>query len=116
MIMNTKMQMAVLLLNEFKQNLNSGKPLRISDIAKKHDKSADYLQQVATVLRKLGWITSVRGPGGGYILARETIIFSEVVKEFAGRKYTSCDRSVLPLMSQITSRCENLSIFNATQN
>ena len=46
------------------------KPVRIKDIARKQDISDKYLEQIVSVLNKAGMVRSIRGPQGGYLLAR----------------------------------------------
>lgn len=43
----------------------------LSDISKRQDISLPYLEQLFVKLRRAGLVESVRGPGGGYRLARE---------------------------------------------
>ena len=45
-------------------------PTTLAAIAKRQDISVSYLEQLFAKLRAGGLIKSVRGPGGGYILAR----------------------------------------------
>jgi len=45
-------------------------PTTLAAIAKRQDISVSYLEQLFAKLRAAGLIKSVRGPGGGYILAR----------------------------------------------
>ncbi len=42
----------------------------LGDISKRQDISLPYLEQLFVKLRRAGLVTSVRGPGGGYKLAR----------------------------------------------
>lgn len=42
----------------------------LGDIAKRQDISLPYLEQLFVKLRRSGLVVSVRGPGGGYRLAR----------------------------------------------
>ncbi|MBA85610.1 MAG: Rrf2 family transcriptional regulator [Rhodobacteraceae bacterium] len=44
----------------------------LGDIAKRQDISLPYLEQLFVKLRRAGLVESVRGPGGGYRLARPT--------------------------------------------
>lgn len=43
----------------------------LSDIADRQSISLPYLEQLFVKLRRAGLVTSVRGPGGGYRLARQ---------------------------------------------
>ena len=45
-------------------------PMTLSDIAERQEISLSYLEQLFSRLRKAGLVKSVRGPGGGYMLAR----------------------------------------------
>lgn len=45
-------------------------PTTLAAIAKRQDISVSYLEQLFARLRASGLIKSVRGPGGGYVLAR----------------------------------------------
>ncbi|MDB2552251.1 MAG: Rrf2 family transcriptional regulator [Paracoccus sp. (in: a-proteobacteria)] len=54
----------------------------LAEISKRQDISLPYLEQLFVRLRRSGLVTSVRGPGGGYRLARaaETIRIAEVLE------------------------------------
>ena len=43
----------------------------LSDLSQRQDISLPYLEQLFVKLRRAGLVTSVRGPGGGYRLAKE---------------------------------------------
>lgn len=47
-----------------------GKPIALADIAERQEISLSYLEQLFGKLRRGGQVNSVRGPGGGYLLAR----------------------------------------------
>jgi Rrf2 family protein len=46
-------------------------PISLREVAGTQDVSKGYLEQIAPLLLNAGLIRSVRGPGGGYYLARE---------------------------------------------
>lgn len=46
-------------------------PVRIKDIAKRQDVSEKYLEQIIAVLNKAGYVKSIRGPKGGYLLTKQ---------------------------------------------
>ena len=51
--------------------LNGGeKPVTLSAISERQSISLSYLEQLFAKLRRHGIVESVRGPGGGYCLAR----------------------------------------------
>ena len=59
-----------------------GTLVSLGDIATRQSVSLPYLEQLFVRLRRAGLVTSVRGPGGGYRLARaaETIRIAEVLE------------------------------------
>lgn len=56
-------------------------PIALADIAQRQGISLSYLEQLFSKLRKRSLVSSVRGPGGGYNLARQasTIFVAEVI-------------------------------------
>ena len=46
------------------------KPVSLADISRRQEISLPYLEQLFAKLRKNGLVTSIKGPGGGYLLAR----------------------------------------------
>ncbi len=59
----------------------SGKPISLSEISDRQEISLSYLEQLFGQLRKKDLVQSVRGPCGGYVLARNknTIRISEII-------------------------------------
>ena len=57
-------------------------PVSLADISQRQDISLSYLEQLFSRLRKAGLVCSVRGPGGGYRLQRETstISIGEIIR------------------------------------
>ena len=49
---------------------SNGKPVRLQEISERQNISLHYLEQLFRRLRKGSVVKSVRGPGGGYVLAR----------------------------------------------
>ena len=60
---------------------SEGGLVTLSDVSRRQDISLPYLEQLFVKLRRAGLVESVRGPGGGYRLARpaEQIRVSEVL-------------------------------------
>jgi len=54
---------------ELAENYGKG-PLRLKVIAKRQDISVKYLEQLMAVLKSAGIVRSIRGPSGGYVLAK----------------------------------------------
>ena len=60
---------------------NSDKPVTLADISERQDISLSYLEQLFSRLRRNGLVKSVRGPGGGYRIAKNQaeISVSEII-------------------------------------
>ena len=50
---------------------DSGKPVRVKEIAERQDISEKYMEQIMSILNKAGFVRSIRGPQGGYFLTRK---------------------------------------------
>ena len=50
---------------------DTGVPVRVREIAKRQEISPKYMEQIIAVLTKAGFVKSIRGPQGGYCLARK---------------------------------------------
>lgn len=69
MKISTKGRYALRLMLDLAMN-DIGAPVRIKDIADRQDISDKYLEQIISNLNKAGFVKSIRGPQGGYRLAR----------------------------------------------
>ncbi len=49
---------------------NNGEPISLKDVAKRQQISDKYLEQIIAVLNKAGFVRSIRGAQGGYILKK----------------------------------------------
>jgi Rrf2 family transcriptional regulator, iron-sulfur cluster assembly transcription factor len=69
MKMSTKGRYAVMAMIDIGQG-DGARPVSLAEIAERQDISQEYLEQLFGKLRRAGLVTSARGPGGGYFLAR----------------------------------------------
>jgi Rrf2 family iron-sulfur cluster assembly transcriptional regulator len=69
MRLSTKGRYAVMALVDLATN-SQGRPVSLADISSRQEISLSYLEQLFAKLRRAGLVKSVRGPGGGYLLAR----------------------------------------------
>ena len=51
--------------------LHPGECTKISQVAKRQQISVKYLEQIVTILCRAGYVKSVRGAQGGYLLSRD---------------------------------------------
>ena len=69
MKLSTKGRYAVMAMVDLATN-SEGRPVSLADIAERQEISLSYLEQLFAKLRRGGLVNSVRGPGGGYLMAR----------------------------------------------
>lgn len=69
MKLSTKGRYAVMAMVDLAAT-SKGQPIALADIAERQEISLSYLEQLFAKLRRGGLVRSVRGPGGGYLLAR----------------------------------------------
>ncbi|MFC5371109.1 Rrf2 family transcriptional regulator [Brevundimonas faecalis] len=80
MRLSTKGRYAVMAMADLARN-GEDRAVSLAEIALRQEISLSYLEQLFARLRKSGLVKSVRGPGGGYRLARgahETVV-AEIV-------------------------------------
>ena len=70
MKISTKGRYALRLMIDLAMNSN-GKPVSLKDVAQRQEISDKYLEQIISILHKAGYVRSVRGAQGGYLLRKE---------------------------------------------
>jgi len=80
MKLSTRSRYGTRLLLDMAQNYQEG-PLHLTSIANRQGISVKYLEQIIIPLKKAHYVSSVRGPKGGHVLARppEQITVGEIV-------------------------------------
>jgi Rrf2 family transcriptional regulator, iron-sulfur cluster assembly transcription factor len=68
MRLSTKGRYAVMAMVDLAHH-SDGHPVSLAEIAERQEISLSYLEQLFAKLRQGGLVKSVRGPGGGYLLA-----------------------------------------------
>ena len=68
MKLSTKGRYAVMAMADLAKH-SVGRPIALADIADRQEISLSYLEQLFAKLRRANLVNSVRGPGGGYLLA-----------------------------------------------
>jgi len=70
MRLSTKGRYAVMAMVDLAGHSN-GSPVSLAEISERQEISLSYLEQLFAKLRRGGLVRSVRGPGGGYLLAHD---------------------------------------------
>lgn len=91
MKVSTKGDYGLRALIELAHRYGQPRPVQSSDIAARQHIPESYLEQLLTILRRAGFIRSIRGPQGGHALARDPseLRVSEVIAVLEG--------SILPI-------------------
>lgn len=106
MMLSTKGRYAVMAMVDLAQ-MSQGTPVSLAEIAARQEITLSYLEQIFARLRRAKLIFSVRGPGGGYVLAREMsdITVRDIISAVQeSTKMTRCDHSDNGCLSD-KSRC-----------
>jgi Rrf2 family iron-sulfur cluster assembly transcriptional regulator len=101
MRLSTKGRYAVMAMADLAKNSlgldgsgdSAGRAVSLAEIAQRQEISLSYLEQLFARLRKGGLVMSVRGPGGGYRLARgahETVVADIVLAVDEPIRATRC--------------------------
>jgi len=69
MRLSTRTRYGIRAMLELAENVGRG-PLQLRIIARRQDISVKYLDQLMTILKSAGFVRSIRGSKGGYVLAR----------------------------------------------
>ncbi len=86
MKLSTKTRYGTRVLIELALKINEG-AVKVGTISSSQKISVKYLEQILRKLKQAGMVTSVRGPKGGHLLAKEPdqIYLGEIVRLFEGQ-------------------------------
>lgn len=94
MLLGTKSRYAVMAMVDLALHTEDNKPVSLADMAMRQEISLAYLEQIFPRLRKAGLVLPVRGPGGGYLLAKpksQTFVADIVTAADESLKMTRCE-------------------------
>jgi|AEWW01.1.fsa_nt_gi Predicted transcriptional regulator len=60
--------------------LDNGLPVSSTTFCRHTKLSRSYLEQILSQLRKAGFVLSIKGPGGGYLLAQKDISVTDILR------------------------------------
>jgi Rrf2 family iron-sulfur cluster assembly transcriptional regulator len=107
MRLSTKGRYAVMALVDLATH-SQGRPVSLADISGRQEISLSYLEQLFAKLRRAGLVKSVRGPGGGYLLARtaeDTRIADAILAVDEPIRATRCQPNTATGCQSDKSRC-----------
>lgn len=97
MILTTRGRYAVMAIIDIAIN-SKGKPISLVEVAARQEIALNYLEQLFIKLKAIGVVKSIRGPGGGYILAADpsTIKIANIIDAVEENiKITRCHKPKL---------------------
>ena len=107
MKLSTKGRYAVMAMVDIAAH-TEGKPIALADVAERQEISLSSLEQLLGKLRRGGLVKSVRGPGGGYLLAHaaaDTRIADIILSVDEPIKATRCTPGAPTGCTSNKSRC-----------
>jgi Rrf2 family protein len=96
-MISTKGRYALRLMIDI-SSYSNGNPVTLKEISKRQDISIKYLEQVVSLLVKRGYLISVRGNNGGYLLAKDA-------KEYTAGDIIRCAEGTLAPVSCLQTDC-----------
>lgn len=118
MRLSTKGRYAVMAMVDLAMH-SDGKPIALADIATRQEISLSYLEQLFAKLRRGGQVKSVRGPGGGYTLARsasETRISDIILSVDEPIRATRCNPGSPQGCTGTSGRCVTHDLWEELSN
>jgi Rrf2 family iron-sulfur cluster assembly transcriptional regulator len=107
MMLTTKGRYAVMALVDLAAQ-ESESPVTLAAIAERQEIALPYLEQIFAKLRRSGLVDSVRGPGGGYALARgaeKTFVSDVILAVEESIKMTRCEKESAAGCMKPKTRC-----------
>ncbi|MDR1029626.1 MAG: Rrf2 family transcriptional regulator [Treponema sp.] len=112
MKISTRGRYGIRLLIDLAEHTNESH-VSLASVADRQRISIRYLEQVAVILRRAGFIRSVKGASGGYTLARlpQDIFIGEVLRELEGDMLV-VDPPLPKVKETKIQRCIRLTVFD----
>ena len=88
---------------------NTGKPMRLKDVAKRRNLSEKFLEQSISILNTSGFVRSVRGARGGYLLNGDPseVTLGMILRKMEGGMFST--ETVDPDTVDVTAKvCEKI--------
>ncbi len=112
---STKMRYGLRALLELAKN-SSAKPVNLLNISKKQKISFKYLENIFNLLKNNNVVRSIRGPSGGYILAKkpDDLSLYDIFTAING-PLNIADCIIYPSICGNSSKCQANGIWNELQ-
>lgn len=117
MRISSKGRYALVSMLNMAQNADSGKYITVISISEKYDISKIYLEQVFSLLKRSGLVTSVKGAQGGYQLAKnpQQITIYDILNATEATLFEETECTVGEKAKQIESALQSM-VFHPLDN
>lgn len=108
MRLTSKGRYAVMAMADLALHGGTDRAVPLQEVARRQEISLSYLEQLFARMRRAGLVAGVRGPGGGYRLARgsHTIMVSDIIAAVNEPiKATRCEEGSMKSCLGRTGRC-----------
>lgn len=108
MRLTSKGRYAVMAMADLALHGGAERAVPLQEVARRQEISLSYLEQLFARMRKAGLVSGVRGPGGGYRLARpaHSVMVSDIITAVNEPiKATRCDEGSMKSCLGRTGRC-----------
>ena len=117
MILTTKGRYAVMAMIDISDD-QSDRPISLSVISERQNISLSYLEQIFTRLKKSGIVNSIKGPGGGYTLGKDSkeITIAEIISATGEKiKMTRCNNKKDGCIASKKTRCKTHDLWHGLE-
>lgn len=117
MKLSTKGRYGLMAMNRLKENYGKG-AMSLKEIAELENLSEAYLEQLFARLKKSGLVNSIRGAGGGYVLAKEPseIPLGDIINSLEGDLSLACCDGTKSIDCDKVDFCPTRDILSKLQN
>lgn len=117
MILTTRGRYAVMAMIDIADN-ESNCPISLTTISQRQNISLSYLEQIFTSLKKSDIVTSMKGPGGGYMLSKlsKEITIADIINATGESiKMTRCDNKSKSCTSKNKTKCKTHNLWHGLE-
>ena len=117
MKLSTKGRYGLMAMEGLKDSYGKG-PVSVNTVANEKNISEAYLEQLFSLLKKNGLVTSIRGAQGGYELSRnpDEITIGEILVSLEGQTELACCDGTTEVNCGDASSCRMKHILNRIEN
>ena len=117
--LSAKEQYGFLLLSQLAKTYGQKQPLSLTTISEQEGISLKYLEQLIRPFCRAGWVKSVRGQKGGYLMVKnpQALSLKNLLAVINGQQFlVECLRSSRSRRCPLEEKCLSKSVWRKVQN